>query len=76
MVNDYEDMEIYQWFLCNLNDYEKEWLEDAGIILSYSDLLECDVLCVDHYWTSWDYVLTDVKLFDNYEELEKYNNED
>ena len=49
MVNDYEDMEIYQWFLCNLNDYEKEWLEDAGIILSYSDLLECDVLCVDHY---------------------------
>ena len=47
-----------------------------GIILSYSNLLECDVLCVDHWGTSWDYVLTDVKLFDSYEELEKYNNED
>ena len=74
MVNYEKDDEIFQWYLCNLNDYEEEWLEEAGIILSYSDLLECDLLCVDHYGTSWDYVLTNVKLFDTYDELEKYEN--
>jgi len=64
--------EIFQYYLCNVSNYDKEFLESAGIILSYSDKLECDVLCVDHYGTSWGYVLTDVKLFDNYEDLEKY----
>ena len=69
---DYEQPEIYQYYLCNVSDWEKEQAEKCGLILSYSDMLDCDVLCVDHYGTSWDYVLTDVKLFDNYEELEKY----
>lgn len=64
--------EIFQWYLCNLTQYEKEQLEEMGIILSYSDKLDCDVLCVDHWGTGWDYVLTNVKLFDTYEELEKY----
>lgn len=68
--------EIFQWYLCNVTEWEKDNLKEMGIILSYSNLLECDVLCVDHYGTSWDYVLTNVKLFDSYEELEKYNNED
>ena len=35
-----------------------------GVIMSYSNLLDCDVLCVDHYGTSWDYVLTDCDLVD------------
>lgn len=64
--------EIYQWYLCNIGQWEKEQLEKMGIILSYSDKLDCDVLCVDHWGTSWDYVLTDVKLFDTYEDLKKY----
>ena len=66
--------EIYQYYLCHVSDYEKKQCEKAGLILSYSDKLDCDVLCVDHYGTSWDYVLTDVKLFDNWEELENYEN--
>lgn len=64
--------EIYQYYLCNISDWEKEQLQKAGIILSYSDMLDCDVLCVDHFGTSWDYVLTGVKLFDNYEDLKAY----
>lgn len=71
-----EYKDIYQYYLCNLTEYEEEKLLQAGCILSYSDLLECDVLCVDHFGTSWDYVLTDVKLFDTYEELEKYEEEE
>ena len=67
--------DIYQWFLCNLNEFKVEQLEKAGVILSYSDLLECDVLCVDHWGTSWSYVLTNVKLFDDYEDLKKYEEE-
>lgn len=67
-----EDTEIYQFFLCNINECNKEYLLDCGFILSYSDLLDCDVLCVDHLGTAWDYVLTDVKLFDTYRELKEY----
>lgn len=67
-----EDAEIYQFFLCNLNEYDKEYLLACGFVLSYSDLLDCDVLCVDHLGTAWDYVLTDVRLFDTYRELKEY----
>ena len=64
--------DIFQYYLCNLNEYDKEQLQKAGVILSYSDLLDLDVICVDHWGTSWDYVLTDVPLFDTYEELNAY----
>lgn len=80
MQNGYDEeedefAEIYQWYLCNISEYDKEQLLDMGIILSYSDMLDCDVLCVDHWGTSWDYVLTGVKLFDTWEELEQYEKE-
>lgn len=68
--------EFYQYYLCNLTEWDKEEAKKAGLIFSYSSMLDCDVLCVDHYGTSWDYVLTDVKLFDDWEELEKYESED
>ena len=67
-----EDEVIYQFFLCNINECNKEYLLDCGFVLSYSDLLDCDVLCVDHFGTAWDYVLTDVRLFDTYRELKEY----
>lgn len=70
-----DNNDVYQYYLCNLSDYEKEQLTKCGIILSYSDMLMCDVLIVDHFGTSWDYVLTGVKLFDNYEDLVKYEDE-
>ena len=66
--------EIYQFYLCNVSDFDKEKAKAYGLILSYSDKLECDVLCVDHYGTSWDYVLTDCPLFETWEQLEAYNN--
>lgn len=72
MENCEEDVEIYQYYLCNIGQWDREQGLKAGLILSYSDMLDCDVLCVDHFGTSWDYVLTDVKLFDNWEELKQY----
>ena len=72
---DIENFEIFQYYLCNLGQFEREQAKKAGLILSYSDILDCDILCVDHFGTSWDYVLTDVKLFDNYEDLQKWENE-
>lgn len=67
--------EIFQYYLCNLSEYDRKQAEKCGLILSYSDMLDCDVLCVDHWGTSWDYVLTDVELVDTYEELKKKGEE-
>lgn len=63
-----EEINIYQYYLCNLTEFEKEMLLEYGIILSYSNVLDLDVLCVDHLGTSWDYVMTDVKWTDNINE--------
>lgn len=53
--------EIYQFYLCDLTEYEKQELIEYGVILSYSHKLELDILCVDHYGTAWDYVMTEVE---------------
>lgn len=63
--------DIFQYYLCNIGDYEKEQLEEYGIILSYSNRLELDVLLVDHWGTSWDYVMTDVEWTENLDEVLK-----
>lgn len=49
--------DIYQWFLSDCSKSDVEYLEQTfGLLFSYSDLLDCYVLCVPHYGTSWDYV--------------------
>lgn len=56
--------EIFQWYITDASDSDAEWLtEHFGLIFTYSDLLDCNILCVDHYGTPWDYVMidTDVK---------------
>lgn len=65
---DDDDFEIYQYYLCNLSEFEREKLTEYGILLSYSNTLDCDVLLVDHWGTSWDYVMTDVKWSENLDE--------
>lgn len=66
-IGDYE--EFYQFYLCSLSSFEKDRLLDYGIILSYSNKLELDILCVNHFGTSWDYVMTDVKWTTNFDEV-------
>ena len=69
-----EDTEIYQYYVCNLNQWDidslKELTEDNNdVIISYSDLLECNALMVDHWGTSWDYVPTSIELTNKIEEV-------
>lgn len=68
-LGDYE--EIYQWYLCDLDDYVKEQLIEWGFIFSYSNMLDLDVLMVNHWGTSWDYVMTDVEWSENFDEIDK-----
>ena len=56
--------EIFSYYLCDIDEYSREKLIEYGIILSYSEKLNLDILCVDHWGTDWSYVMTDIKWFD------------
>lgn len=63
MYNENDDpIEIYQYFLTSLSDSDVEFMEKTfDLHYTYSDLLDCYVLCVLHYGTAWDYVPCEVK---------------
>lgn len=55
--------EIYQWFITDCSEWDKNFLaEHFGLLFTYSDLLDCYILCVDHWGTSWDYVYTETDI--------------
>ena len=56
-----EITEIYQWFLTSWSGGDVKYLEDTfGLLFTYSDMLDCFVLCVDHWGTMWNCVPCDV----------------
>lgn len=57
------DLEIYQYYLCYLSESDLQYNSRFNdcLIFGYSDMLDLYVLCVDHWGTSWDYVMTDIK---------------
>lgn len=55
-----EYKEIYQYFITDCSESDKEYLQNTfGLLFTFSDLLDCYILCVDHCGTSWDYVHCD-----------------
>lgn len=52
--------EVFQYYI--VSDQGAEILKEAGEILYYNETLDMYVWGVTHYGTSWDYVLTDIKL--------------
>lgn len=55
--NEEDPSEIYQWFITSASELSVKYLEDRfNLKFTYSDMLDCFVLCVTHYGTSWDYV--------------------
>lgn len=56
------DLEIFQYYITDCNDYDVEQLRDLNNeLIVYSNTLDCYILCVTHWGTSWDYVLTSVE---------------
>lgn len=54
--------EIYQWYITDCNKSDVEWLiKNFDLIFTYSEKLDCYILCVDHCGTSWSYVACEVK---------------
>lgn len=52
--------EVFQWFI--VSDNALELLKEAGELVLYSEKLDCYVWGVTHWGTSWDYVLTSIRL--------------
>lgn len=68
----YED--IYQYFIIDANNWNIEYIKkyyDNELIIAYSETLDNYILLVDHFGTSWDYVLTDISYTDNWDEVNK-----
>ncbi len=60
--NEYDDpIEIYQYFITDASQDDVEYLEKTfDLKFTYSNLLDCFILCVDHWGTSWDYVSCEI----------------
>jgi hypothetical protein len=53
--------EIYQFFITNQNYDDIVWMEKTfDLKYTFSDLLDCWVLCVDHFGTAWKGVACEV----------------
>lgn len=65
-------IEIYQWYITDASQSDVEYLEKHfGLLFTYSDKLDCYILCVDHCGTSWNHVACEVLTYskenwDNY----------
>ena len=68
-----EFIEFYQYYLIDIAPYMIEKLQKLkcnDIVIAWSEKLEEYVLMVDHFGTSWDYVLTDIEYTTKYEEAD------
>ena len=50
----------YQWYMVSHRD--ASLLNDFNQVVIYNDDLNVYLWCIGHYGTSWDYVLTDIKI--------------
>lgn len=52
--------DIFQYYI--VSDNGAEILKEVGEIVYYNEQLDMNLWGVTHYGTSWDYVLTDIKI--------------
>lgn len=52
--------EVFQWFI--VDDWGARLLKEINEIVYYNETLDMYLWGVTHYGTSWDYVLTDIKI--------------
>lgn len=59
---DGNSIEIMQWYITDCNSDEVRCLSDwFGLLFTYSELLDCYILCVDHWGSSWSSVMIEDK---------------
>lgn len=60
LENEQDYQEIYQWFI--VDDWGARLLQEINEIVYYNEKLDMYLWGVQHYGTSWDYVLTNIKI--------------
>lgn len=55
-----DDPEVFQWFI--VDDWGARLLQDINEVVYYNDTLDMYLWGVNHYGTSWDYVLTSIAI--------------
>lgn len=66
-------VDIYQYYLIDIDMYTIEKLQELNckdVIIAWSETLQEYVLMVDHFGTSWDYVLTDIEYTTDFEKAD------
>jgi hypothetical protein len=61
------DAEPFQYFLCRINDYTKEYLEEWGVSIGYSETLDLHVIAIYDFGTSWDMFSYSKEVDDDYQ---------
>lgn len=63
LFDEYDDpIDIYQYYLTDCSATDVEYLSNwYGLKFTYSEMLDCYVLCVDHWGTSWSGVMIEDK---------------
>lgn len=68
-----EYLDIYQYYLIDTNQYCIDKLNEINcndVIIAWSEKLENYVLCVTHFGTSWDYIMTNFEPTGNMKEAD------
>lgn len=55
-----DELEVFQWFI--VDDWGAELLQRINEVVYYNEKLDMYLWGVTHYGTSWDYVLTSIKI--------------
>lgn len=55
-----DDQEVFQWFI--VDDWGARLLKEINEIVYYNETLDMYLWGVTHYGTSWNYVLTSIKI--------------
>ena len=55
-----DELEVFQWYI--VDDWGGRLLTEINEIVYYNEMLDMYLWGVTHYGTSWDYVLTSIKI--------------
>ena len=55
-----DELEVFQWYI--VDDWGARLLQEINEIVYYNETLDMYIWGVTHFGTSWDHVLTDIKI--------------